>query len=298
MTDSLPIPLSPPLSPAQQVALVNLVRRAARAEILPRFRSITRADAETKSGPHDLVTEADHAAEAMIGRGLQRLFPHALVIGEEAVAKRPELRDAVSEAELAIIIDPVDGTWNFVHGLPLFGVIIAVTRFGRPVLGLLYDPVADDWILADEVTPARLAPAIGAERRLATAAVQDLGQMQGYAHISLMSQELQERAAPLIPALTRVTALRCSCHEYRLLAQGAVDFVLSDQLNPWDHAAGVLICAQAGGVARMLDGRAYDTAIRKGILLAAANETAWQRLAAHFAPLIQPDRAEPPARPA
>ncbi|MFU8835078.1 inositol monophosphatase family protein [Roseovarius autotrophicus] len=287
MTDSLPIPLSPPLSPAQQVALVNLVRRAARAEILPRFRTISRAEADTKSGPHDLVTEADHAAEAMIARGLQRLFPHALIIGEEAVAAKPELRDKVSDAELAIIIDPVDGTWNFVHGLPLFGVIIAVTRFGRPVLGLLYDPIADDWILADETARARLAPALGAERPIFTAATKALAEMQGYAHVSLMPKAQQERLAPLAPALARLTALRCSCHEYRLLAQGAVDFVLSGQLNPWDHAAGVLICRQAGGVARMLDGREYDTSVTEGILLAAANDTAWQRLAEHFAPITE-----------
>ncbi len=292
MTDSLPIPLSPPLSPAQQMALVNLVRRAARAEILPRFRTITRAEADTKSGPHDLVTEADRAAEAMIARGLQRLFPHALVIGEEAVAANPALRDKAAGAELAFIIDPVDGTWNFVHGLALFGVIIAVTRFGRPVLGLLYDPIADDWILADETTPARLAPATGCERPIATATTEALAEMQGYAHVSLMPKAQQERLAPLIPALARLTALRCSCHEYRLLAQGAVDFVLSGQLNPWDHAAGVLICRQAGGVARMLDGRAYDTSLTEGILLAAANDAAWQRLAEHFAPITkdQPTR--------
>ncbi len=164
MTDSLPIPLSSPMTPAQQAALINLVRRAARAEIMPRFRNLAQGDITTKSGPHDLVTEADHQAEAMIARGLQRMFPHALIIGEEAVAAKPSLREDVSAAELAIIIDPVDGTWNFAHGLPLFGVIIAVTRFGRPVLGLLYDPVADDWIISDEATPTRLGAALGAER--------------------------------------------------------------------------------------------------------------------------------------
>ena len=88
MTDSLPIALSAPLSPAQQTALINLVRRAARTEVLPRFRSVSRAEATAKTGPRDLVTEADHAAEAMIARGLQRLFPHALIVGEEAVAAR------------------------------------------------------------------------------------------------------------------------------------------------------------------------------------------------------------------
>jgi fructose-1,6-bisphosphatase/inositol monophosphatase family enzyme len=262
------------------------VRRAARTEILPRFRSATRIAATAKTGPRDLVTEADHAAEAMIARGLQRLFPHALIVGEEAVAARPELRDEVGEAEMAIIIDPVDGTWNFVHGLPLFGVIIAVTRFGRPVLGLLYDPIADDWIVADETGPAQHVAANGIVRTVATSGGgAALGDLHGYVHAALMDQPAQEALYPRLAALGQATALRCSCHEYRLLAQGAVDFVLSDRLNPWDHAGGVLICQRAGGVARMLDGRAYDTSITKGVLLCAGSETAWDALRDHFADL-------------
>lgn len=286
MIDSLPIPLSPPFTPAQQTMLINLVRRAARAEIMPRFRTVTRADASTKSGPHDLVTEADHQTEAMLARGLQRMFPHALIVGEEAVAAKPALRDDVSEAELAIIIDPVDGTWNFVHGLPLFGVIIAVTRYGRPVMGLLYDPISDDWIIADETSPARLEAALGVAHPARVSRGGELEDLQGYMHYYLMSQSRQEQLAPLLPAVARCIALRCSCHEYRLLAQGAVDFVMSDVLNPWDHAAGVLVCQQAGGVARMLDGRDYSTAITKGVLLSAADQATWTRLRDHFACLL------------
>lgn len=286
MTDSLPIPLSSPMTPAQQTALINLVRRAARAEIMPRFRNLAQGDITTKSGPHDLVTEADHQAEAMLARGLQRMFPHALIVGEEAVAAKPSLRDDVSGAELAIIIDPVDGTWNFAHGLPLFGVIIAVTRFGRPVLGLLYDPVADDWIIADEATPTRLGAALGVERPAQVSPGGELELLQGYMHFSLMTQEQQEIIAPLLPVLARVTSLRCSCHEYRMLAQGAVDFVMSGMLNPWDHAAGVMACQQAGGIAMMLDGRAYNTEITEGFLLCAANQDTWNRLRDHFAGLL------------
>jgi len=92
-------------------------------------------------------------------------------------------------------------------------------------------------------------------------------------------------ADPRLAALGQATPLRCSCHEYRLLAQGAAEFVLSDRLNPWDHAAGVLICQRAGGVARMLDGRAYDTSITDGVLLCAGSEAAWTILRDHFAEL-------------
>lgn len=174
MSETLPIPVTSPLSKAQKATLINLVRRAAKAEIMPRFRNLGRSDISTKSGPEDLVTEADHAAEAMIARGLQQMFPHALVVGEEAASADPSLRGKVAEAELAIILDPVDGTWNFVHGLAMFGVIVSVTRFGKPVFGLLYDPVMDDFISAEEDGPALITRATGASRPVATSSGGDV----------------------------------------------------------------------------------------------------------------------------
>lgn len=129
MTSALPQVITPALTPAQQTQVVNLIRRAARAEILPRFRNLSSASISEKSNFNDLVTEADIEAEAMITRGLLRLFPPALVVGEEAISKTPELREKIDDAELAFIIDPVDGTANFVHGLTTFGVILSVTRF-------------------------------------------------------------------------------------------------------------------------------------------------------------------------
>ncbi len=286
MSPSLPIPVSSPLSRAQKAALINLVRRAARAEIMPRFRNLSGSDIATKSGPDDLVTAADHAAEAMLTRGLQQMFPHALVVGEEATSADPSLRARVSEAELAFIVDPVDGTWNFARGLAVFGVILSVTRFGTPVFGLLYDPVMDDFITAEADGPAEMTRAAGLARPVATATGGPLDQMSGYMHFALMDRPAQEILAPLLPRLRRATALRCSCHEYRMLAQGHADFLLSSTLNPWDHAAGVLICQRAGGTVRMLDGRDYSTAIEEGYLLAAPDEDSWQALARLFSDLV------------
>ena len=285
--NSLPIPLTAPLSRAQTTALVNLVRRAARSEIMPRFRNLGTGDIATKTGPQDLVTEADHATEAMLTRGILRAFPHALVVGEEAASTDAKLRDRIAGAELAFILDPLDGTWNYANGLATFGVIVAVTRFGRPVLGLLYDPVMDDWIVADAETPARLARPVGADRALTLGTGPDtLSRMSGFVHLFLMPQAQRERTAAALPEFAQVQMLRCSCHEYRTLAQGGVDFVLSGVMNPWDHAAGVLICQQASGVARMLDGQDYSAALTEGYLLSARDEDSWQRLRDRFAFLL------------
>ena len=280
MTDHTTLPQStPPFSPEQQQALIDVVRAAAKAEILPRFRNLSAGQISTKSGPHDLVTEADTEAEKKIAHGIFELFPNAMVFGEEAASTRPELRMQAAEAELAFIIDPVDGTWNFAHGLPVFGVILAATRFGRPVFGMLYDAIMDDWISADTASGAMMFGAAGPHRRMRTAKGGPLGELSGYMHFYLMDKAVQPDLAGALPDFGRTGALRCSCHEYRMLAQGSVDFCLSGVLNPWDHAAGVLICERAGGYVRMLDGQEYDIRIKNGYLLAAANEDVWNTVA-------------------
>ena len=137
-----------PLTDDVMTGLIEAVRDAARTEILPRFRNLSADQIDTKSGPDDLVTVADRAAEARLTAAAQKLLPGALVVGEEGVAEDPAILDRFAEAELAVVIDPVDGTWNFANGLANFGVILAVVEGGRTIFGLLYDPVMDDWITA------------------------------------------------------------------------------------------------------------------------------------------------------
>lgn len=287
MPDSLPIPLSSPLTQAQTTAIINLVRRTAKAEILPRFRNLSAGAISTKSGRFDLVTEADEAAEAMLLRGLQRMFPHALVVGEEMAAKQDDIRGQLAKAELAFIVDPVDGTWNFAHGLPLYGVILSVTRFGKPVFGLLYDPMMDDWIIAEENAPALMSRSMGAAREIRVSQGARPADLSGFVHLYLLPEDKRAQMAALLPGFARTQMLRCSCQEYRMLAQGAMDFAISGTMNPWDHAAGVLICQQAGGVVRMLDGAAYNAGMTQGYVLAAPDEASWQELRDLFAFLTE-----------
>lgn len=287
MPTELPAVVTSPLNTAQQTAVINLVRRTARTEILPRFRNLGGAQIATKSGPHDLVTEADTAAEAMIARGLARMFPGAVILGEEAAATNPSLRKMAAEAELAFIIDPIDGTWNFAHGLGVFGIILSATRYGTPVFGLIFDPLADDYVIADTTTPSTHVMANGRSVEPQTALGGAASDLTGIAHMSYMTKEDQETLAPLVPRFASVGSLRCSAHEYRLLAMGKLDFTLSATLNPWDHAAGVLICQRAGGVAKFLDGSAYRIDRDSGFLLCACNAQTWDTLAEALSPLLE-----------
>lgn len=272
-----------PVLPVQ--ALRDAVRSAARLCILPRFRALSLGDVAEKSGPNDLVTVADTEAEAHITQALARDWPEARVLGEEGVALDARLRAAMGQDNLVVIVDPVDGTWNFARGLAIFGVLLAVVERGRPVWGMLYDPICDDWIEAAPGQPTRMISQHG-EVTLRTAAAKPPEALSGYLPLGLYPAEVKRAGALAGLAYARVTSLRCTAHEYRTLAQGHVDFLLSSPLpHPWDHAAGVLAVQGAGGVVRFLDGGAYDTARVHGTLLAASCEAVWQQVARDFAAL-------------
>ncbi len=286
-TYDLPSPITT-LTPAQQAQVINLVRRAAQSEIMPRYQNLADFEIASKSRDDDLVTQADLAAEAMITRGLLRLFPNAQVVGEEAVAKTPDLRDTMSDHEFTFVIDPIDGTWNYAKGVAVFGVILSVLRFGVPVFGILYDPMRDDYVIADHATQStRFVPARGAARTLTTASEKSVEDLQGYVHLGLMPKDVQFELAPVLPNFRRTTVLRCSCHEYRLIALGHADFCLSATLNPWDHAAGVLACQLAGGVAQFLDGSPYNARQTTGYLLTATSQHTWDQIADLLRPILQ-----------
>ncbi|WP_146590085.1 inositol monophosphatase family protein [Puniceibacterium confluentis] len=287
MTDHLPMTVPAAITPAQRTSLINLIRRAARTEILPRFRDLSSVQIDQKTGPQDLVTEADRAAERMIARGLIGLFPNALIVGEEDVASNPGLVDKIADAPLAFTIDPVDGTWNFAHGLTQFGVILSATRFGTPVFGLLYDPVMDDVIVADDTGPAQLIRPRRATRTLSVSKGGAVADLTGYVGLYLLAKDKQAAMAATYPKFQRVTSLRCACHEFRMLAQGHVDFVFAAGLTPWDHAAGVLITQRAGGHVALLDGSDYRAdAPRSSYLLAAADAATWGRVRDTFGFLL------------
>ncbi len=295
MTDSLPMPITAPLTKAQRTQLLNLVRRAAKAEIMPRFRQLGAHQIDTKSGPQDLVTDADKAAEAMITRGILGMFPHALVVGEEHASDNPKIIDKIAEAELCFTIDPVDGTWNYANGLTCFGVFVSILRFGKPVMGLLYDPVMNDVIIADEETPTILVGPRGMRRKVKTSDGGPIETLKGYVPLSLLPEDKQADMAATYPRFSRVNTLRCSLHEFRMLAQGNVDFILSAKLTPWDQPAGVVAARQAGAHVAMLDGSEYRGDTREGYLLSACNVETWGRVRDMFDFLIDKPVQEPDA---
>ena len=271
-------------------ALIALVRRVAKAEIMPRFRALPDEDITSKSAPDDLVTEADIRAEAAITLAVSDMMPDALVIGEEAVSADPSILSGLADADLSVIIDPVDGTWNFAKGLATFGVILAVAERGETVFGLLYDPVMDDWVLARRGGGSWFCRPDAEPRRLEIGGDAPREQTVGFVPLFLFPYETRMKLAGAIPGFRRIWSVRCSCHEYRLLAQGHADFCLTGTLNPWDHAAGALAVEEAGGAVGLLDGRRYSAGLTTGgQLVTARSKASLARIRDTFGPLVDVD---------
>ncbi|EPX81490.1 inositol monophosphatase family protein [Litoreibacter arenae] len=270
------------LSEQQADALIEIVRIVAAREIRPLFRNLVLSDIDSKSAPDDLVTVADRAAEVAISQAVRDLLPEASIVGEEAVAADKSVLDRVGDGQV-VVIDPIDGTWNFAHGIATYGVILSVIEDGEIVFGLLYDPGYDDWIVAIKGQGAWFCDARGNRRPLSLSVPPPVSDCFGFVGLYLFTKPQQAQIAARLPDFRRTQALRCACHEYRALAGGASQFCLTGMLNVWDHAAGVLIYQEAGGVARLLDGRDYHPTMRQGNLLTAASPQLWDDLAERFA---------------
>lgn len=258
------------LTPQIIAGLIHATREAAQSEIMPRFRRLDPGQIETKSGPEDLVTIADRQAEVFIADRVRALLPEALIIGEEAVAANPDLLNGLATAPTTVIIDPIDGTSNFAKGVAVFGVILAVMHHGNTIFGLLYDPIADDWVQAQRGAGVQFVRGAGGlvQTLDPPAPPADVPNAEGFVALSMFDHDARCRISAGYPDFRRILSWRCSCHEYRMLAQGHGSFILNAGDKPWDHAAGALILEELGGGVWDRTGHRYDPASSKGPLWA------------------------------
>ena len=258
--------------------LAGLLAEAAQAEIMPRFRRLGDGDIRQKTSAADLVTEADVNAERLITARLRARYPSAMVVGEEACSDDPALLNGLGDADLAFVIDPVDGTFNFASGVPLFGVMLAVVVKGETVAGIIHDPVGKDWLIGAKGAGSHIRHAHGSLEKVRVAAPALIADMTGSVSWQYMPEPERSRLARNQTKILSQFAYRCAAHEYRLLASGHAHFVVYNKLMPWDHLAGVLIHAEAGGHAARFDGSAYLPSHLDGGLLVAPDREGWHEL--------------------
>lgn len=254
------------------------LRDAARTEAMARFRRLEAGDIRAKTGPHDLVTEADEATERAIARQLPAVLPGVALVGEEGCAADPALLAGLATAEAALVLDPIDGTANYAAGIPLFATMAALILKGETVAAWIHDPILRETAMALRGAGAWVETEAGRGRDLRVAAPTD--------DPKLMTSTISARYLP--PAMAQLVRsnlhrmgatweLRCAGAEYALAARGAMHALVYWRLYPWDHAPGALIHAEAGGYSARFDGQPYIAAQhRDGGLICSPDRATWQ----------------------
>ncbi len=257
--------------------VASLIAEIAEEEIMARFGVLAEGDIDTKSGPNDFVTAADHAAEARLKKALCALYPAAGFVGEESAAADPALVNRLETEDGAFwIVDPLDGTRNFVQGREEFGTIVALIEKGEIREGWIYAIPDKACAMASKNDGAtwrgeRLGPAPAKEENLF-----------GYRAVGSLQGQWKDDWLPRFRAKFETEPARCSAYAYINLARGLRDFAVYSRVYPWDHAAGVLMLREIGGKAAYLaDGAPYRPHVTVGTpLLVAGAGDLWGFMAA------------------
>ena len=245
---------------------------------MPHFRRLGGDAIRAKAGPLDLVTDADEAAERALIPALKARFPGALIVGEESAAADPDLLGRLPGAELAFVVDPIDGTFNYASDVPLFGVMAAAVVKGEVALAAIHDPMGDDTALAVRGEGAWIERPDGGRRDLHVAAPADVGQMTGLVSWQFLPEPTRSVVCGNLPRFAATWNYRCAAHEYRVAAGGHCHFLLYHRLLPWDHAPGWLLHREAGGYSAHFDGAPYEPLHVTRGLICAPDRASWEAL--------------------
>jgi histidinol-phosphatase len=224
----------PPLDLDAYLDLAVALADAAGEAIRPYFRQPLAIDDKPDLTP---VTAADRAAEAAMRRLVKARFPEHGILGEEYGRER-------DDAEHVWVLDPIDGTKSFISGVPLFGTLIALCRNGRPVLGIIDQPVSRERWVGAAGRPTTLNGAA-----IHTRSCPGLAGATLFATTPEMFRGDDAAAFARVSGAVKLTRYGADCYAYGLLAAGFVDLVLEASLKPYDFSSMVPIVDGAGGVA-------------------------------------------------
>jgi myo-inositol-1(or 4)-monophosphatase len=230
------------MSPAGMREIAEAVAREAGHQLRDAFAG-PRVNVTAKSSPTDLVSEADHAAERLIRDRLATARPGDGFLGEEG-------GDARGTTSLRWVVDPLDGTVNFLFGIPQWAVSIACEDGDGTLAGVIYDPMRDELWSAERSGPALLdGRPIRASHRdnLATAMV-----ATGFGYDSEVRRLQADVVARLLPRVRDIRRFGSAALDLAWTAAGRYDAFYERGLNSWDRAAGELLCLRAGLAVRDL----------------------------------------------
>ncbi|MEU6052777.1 inositol monophosphatase family protein [Streptomyces xanthochromogenes] len=246
------------------------VRKAAAAEIMPRFRQLAAHEIVEKNGPHDLVTVADRLAEEHLTAALTAILPGSVVVGEEAVHADPAVYEALRGDAPVWIVDPVDGTRQFVRGEAGFCTLVALAHRGELLASWTFAPALDEMAVAVRGRGATLngrplhagSPAAGAVLEVATS------------HPDYTTPDQKRALLALDTEGVRPRPCGSAGLEYLAIARGELDGLAFSWEYAWDHAAGMLLVAEAGGAHTTVAGEPFRIAGGNALPFTAARDAA------------------------
>lgn len=216
--------------------VITVVKEVAQQVIMPRYLQV---DRQLKSDG-SFFTEADVAAQNALLHALQKIYP-AAAMGEEMSKEEQEEQWIKGQTGLWSI-DPIDGTSNFLNGLPYFAISVALMEQGRSVLGVIYNPVADEMFYATKGGGAFLnGIALPIKRYVPT-----LSSAMANVDLKRLDRKFAARVAAYPPFASQRNYGACAL-EWCYTAAGYFDLYLHGGQKPWDYAAGSLILEEAGG---------------------------------------------------
>ena len=240
------------------LALAAALADAAGAAIRPYFRTPLAVDEKADLSP---VTAADRAAERAMRELIAARFPAHGIVGEEYGSER-------ADAEFVWVLDPIDGTKSFISGVPLFGTLIALAQRGRPILGVIDQPISGErWIGAAgrQTTHNGRAARCRACPGLAAATV--------FATTPAMFEGADAEAFARVAGGAKLVRYGADCYAYGLVALGFVDVVIEASLKPYDFGAMLPIVEGAGGIATDWNGAPLGLASDGRVLIAGDRRT-------------------------
>jgi len=248
---------------------------AARQVILPYFRkqnSIVYKTTDSPSGQP--VTDADLKAETVMRKLISNRYPDHGIIGEE-------FEDINPDADLSWVLDPIDGTRAFIAGLPLFGTLIGLGLKGKPILGILDQPILKERFIGMGSKSTLNGKKIRTRQCLSLADA-----VHATTDPRMMVGSTQQAMLHKLMRLTRMTQFGGNCYAYGMLAAGSIDIIVENDLKPWDTFALIPIIQGAGGVVTSWSGK---PAINSPHVLACGNK----QLHSDVLPNFARDRSEP-----
>lgn len=212
---------------------------------------------EQKKNASDLVTAVDKMSEALLRAKIQKNYPEHWILSEEDTGQANSYEAYNSQdSGYGWIIDPIDGTTNFIHGIPHFSVSIGIVKNGEPIIGVVYNPLTDELYAACQSYGAYLnGQVINAvkESSLAGAVLATGFQATDWKTGSRVVRQIDQVAGKC----RNVRMFGAASLDLCWVASGKITGFWHEGLNPWDTAAGILILQEAGGYVTDRDGKPY-----------------------------------------